>query len=295
MDFNIEDILDDCIAEIRAGKTIEDTLNQYPQLADELRPLLNIAGKLNKLPAPSVSANGLMHTMAVLSTQNANLKKRLQQRRITVFSKPVLIRIAAAIMIVFIVGWTAVTSSAQALPGDILYPVKLLTERVRFFLTVNHEDKAELRLTFSDERLKELVKKYGKNGAIDKNLLIAMLNEAKLAVQTSPKLPEISRKLLICRAAYLSEFQEKTLQELKDQVKPTERKKLIPFMDACRQRCSRMQRMMNTAPGPSSIPSKQSRQQDRQQQGTQKQNIQQQDTQSGMKMCPMWQKKGQCQ
>jgi hypothetical protein len=268
MNIKIEDILDRCIAEVKMGKTPDEALQQYPEAADDIRPLLAVACELQKLPTPSTSASGLIRTMAKLSVQQT--EATAQRRKTTLFSRPVLIRAVAVILIVFIAGWTTVTSSAQTLPGDLLYPLKLFTERVRFLLTINYEDKAELRIVFSEERLKELIKKHGKGKGIDKTLLYAMLDEAKMALDAGAKLPEVSRGLLISRVANLSEFQEKTLEQLKNHASPIEQEELMPFMDMCQRRCNWMREMMgDTDSGPMGPPAKM--------------------MQQWMKMCPMWQ------
>ncbi len=274
MNAKIEDILDSCIAEIRMGKTAEESLREYPEVVDDIRPLLAVACELQKLPEPSASTSGLIRTMAKLSIQHAETKTTVKRRKVTIFSRAVFVRVAAIVLIVFVAGWTTVTSSAQSLPGDMLYPIKLFTERVRFFLTINHEDKAELRIVFSEERLKELIKKHRKGGGIDRELLIAMLEEAKLAVEAGPELSEVSRGLLISRAAYLSEFQGKTLEQLKKHASPVEQEELMPFVDMCQRRSNWMREMMgDTDSEPMGPPAKM--------------------MQQWMKMCPMWQENSQ--
>ena len=49
---------------------------------------------------------------------------------------------------------------------------------------------------------------------------------------------------LFSRVAYLSDFQKKILEQLKDRVGPEEQEALAPFIDACSQRCGRMCEMM---------------------------------------------------
>ncbi len=245
MRIRIEEMLDSCISELRAGKTISEVLKAYPEAADELRPLLEISETLQNLPDPSTSTVELIRRIRGLSARQIEEDEANSRARgVRLFSFPVWSRAAAIILVVFLAGWTTVTASAQALPGSFLYPVKLFTERVKFFLTVNREDKAELRIVFSEERLRELVKKQQQGGGIDKKLLVAMLEEARLAVESSPKLSVVSRGLLISRMAYLSEFQEKTLEHLTNRVSPVEKKELMPFMDMCRRRCAWMREMM---------------------------------------------------
>jgi len=244
MNTKIEDILEHCIAEVRMGKTPEETLRQYPDVADDIRPMLTLACELQKLPGPSTSVNGLIRTMAKLSVQQTGMKTTAQRRKITLLSHSVLIRAAAVILIVFLAGWTTVASSAQALPGDLLYPIKLFSERVRFCLAINQESKAELCIVFAEERVKELVKRHSKGGGLNKKLLAAMLNEAKMALDAGPELTEVSRGLLNCRVAFLSQFQKHTLEQLEKRASPEEKQDLKKYLDICCLRCSWMQQRM---------------------------------------------------
>ena len=244
MNTKIEDILNHCIAEVRMGKTPEETLRQYPDVADDIRPLLAMACKLRKLPGPSTSVSGLIRTMAKLSVQQTSMKTTAKHGKITFFCRPVLARVAAVILIGFLAGWTTVASSAQALPGDLLYPIKLFSERVRFFLAIKQENKAELCIVFAEERVKELVKRHSKGGGLNKRLLAAMLNEAKMALDASIELPEVSRGLLNSRVASLSQFQKYTLEQLEKRASPEEKQDLKTYLDICCLRCCWMQERM---------------------------------------------------
>jgi len=223
------------------GKTPEEALRQYPDVADDIRPLLATACELQKLPGPSASVSALIRTMTKLSVQQAGTETIAQRRKITLFSRPVLVRVAAVILIVSIAGWTTVASSAQALPGDLLYPIKLFSERVRFFLAVRQENKAQLCIVFAEERVKELVKRHSEGGGLNKRLLAAMLNEAKMALDASIELPEVSRGLLNSRVASLSQFQKYTLEQLEKRASPKEKQDLKTYLDICCLRCCWMQ------------------------------------------------------
>ena len=48
---NIEEVLDGCLAEMRAGATLETVLSAQPEFAADLRPLLEVAAGLAHLPA----------------------------------------------------------------------------------------------------------------------------------------------------------------------------------------------------------------------------------------------------
>ncbi|NUM76588.1 hypothetical protein HUU40_19665, partial [candidate division KSB1 bacterium] len=52
MSDNPEGILDRCLEEMAAGKSLEACLREYPQFRTQLEPLLRLAQDLGKLPQP---------------------------------------------------------------------------------------------------------------------------------------------------------------------------------------------------------------------------------------------------
>ncbi len=63
----IERILDQCLDEARGGGDPEAILRQHAEVADEVRPLLALAGEMAALPAPQPTANGLAKLFARLA------------------------------------------------------------------------------------------------------------------------------------------------------------------------------------------------------------------------------------
>ena len=231
-----EETLDRCIEAARSGRDPQRVLDQHPEVADEIRPLLGIAAEMERLPAPSPSVRGLMRNLA-----RAEVTRHPQQApKVTLFSRAVLLRAAAMVLVVLILGWGAAATSAQAVPGDVLYPLKRLTEKVRYHLAINQEVKAELHLVFSEERLKEAVKKQSQGEGIDTAVLAAMLDEAKDALAEGRQLPDERRALLVSRATHLARHQHGILQKLKERTPEPERQRLDPYIERCGRRCSWM-------------------------------------------------------
>jgi hypothetical protein len=231
---NIEDILDQCIEDIHAGKPIDDVLKPYPDMAAELRPLLQLAGKLKHLPTPEPSVRGLMRAMA--HSVSAERPQRRSKGRLLLFPSPVLTRVAASIAFIFLLGWGTTVASSDAVPGDFLYPVKRFTERVKFFLTINNENQAELRIVFSEERLAEAVKMHARGEGIDDDLLATMLEQARRAVADAGVLPVAERKRVVARAASATAYQKQVLADMRETVSEGERQKIDRWMERCRSR-----------------------------------------------------------
>ena len=238
-----EEILDQCTDAILSGATVEEALAPYPDWKDELKPLLELAAELSSLPEPELNLTRMMQSMGEAMAEEV---PKVGKSRITLFSRPVLLRIAASITVLLMLGWGTMTASASAVPGDWFYPIKLMTERARFALTINPEEKAELRITFSEQRLKEAVKKYEQGGGLDKALLKEMLDEAALALETVPELPSDSRDLVAARVLSTSRFQEESLKRIHEKATPEEQEVLKPYMEMCAQRCDWMSNHIDT-------------------------------------------------
>jgi hypothetical protein len=227
----MEDILDQCLDAARSGGDPESILSGHPEMADEIRPLLGLATELSALPDPPPAGDGLFRALARLSLEQS------RPRKVRLFSRPVLLRVAAGLVVVLLLGWSTVTASSSALPGDLLYPVKLFTERAWFSLAIDREDRAELRITFSEERLKEAVKQLQAGEPIDPQLLHRMLNEAESALRTGLELPAAGRDLVAARVANLSDLQARTLERFLPSAPPHEKHMLTSFIQVCKERC----------------------------------------------------------
>ena len=227
----IEEILDKALEALRDGKAIPDILKEYPEVAEELAPLLRCAHVLSAAPLPQTESDtaGLMRVIAKITAEER--QERVQLLRFTPRRR--FMRIAASLAASFIIGWGTVNASANAVPGDFFYPVKLITEKVRFMLSLNHENRVELRITYSAERLKELIKKYSSGAGIDKQLLKRMLDEAKAALDDANKLNGQSRYLISGRVANLSHLQLKTLKRIEQTAAPAEKKILNHYIRQC--------------------------------------------------------------
>ena len=243
----IADILDERLKRVQAGESIDEALAELDKTdRAELRPLIETADRLGELPEPNVSIDGLMRTLGRLSSDaSADSAPPSTSRKPGWFARPVWGRAAAIVLVTFLVGWGTVNTSANAMPGDFLYPVKLFTERARFFLTLNDEDQAELRIVFSSRRLREAVAQQQRTGEVDPQLLDEMLKEARLAVLAAPDLPEPSRQLLVSRAAHLTDYQYDALGRFADEGR-SQRQVFERYRDMCRQRGRWMRQMLET-------------------------------------------------
>lgn len=271
MEQDIELLLDNCISQMRKGKIIDECLADYPQYADQLKPLLQLAEQIEDLPLPNPSSEALSSALinigkemernaatveisaAIVPSQqevlrqkgfSAPLIKRKSFSFFNVFQKPKLAWALGTALILFFISLGATTLSANSVPGDILYPLKLVTEKIKFLLTFDSYGKAELRLNFSDERLNELVEVLQQSNTLDTTLLKDMLDEAKLALEEN-EIPVEKASILTAKLNHISAYQKNVLENIRPNIQSSERKIVDEAINMCGMRSRWMRRMMN--------------------------------------------------
>ncbi len=248
----IEEILDLCLEELNNGKPLPEVLAAYPEQAEELRPLLLMAVKVQSVPKPEPSLNA-MHNALVEAGRYIPAREKSFSFRLNLdwlFAPGlVLARAAAVLLIVTLLSWSAVIASANAVPGDLLYPLKLAGEQIKLLLTIRPEGTAELRLTFSEERMKELLARYHKKGVVDNQLINAMLDEAKQALNEAAALPKAKQSLFYSKFNHFNSYQKDTLQSIQPYVSGRQREYVSRAIDICSHRGVQMQQMMQQMMG----------------------------------------------
>lgn len=251
---DIKLILDHCIYEMRKGKGVTEILANYPDYADRLLPLLRLVEDMEALPLPLPSQSAVAATLVNVGQEMAGGEPRkvhsvpksiLNRLSIeNVFRRPALAWAFSSALAIVVFLFGAATISASSLPGDLLYPVKLATEKVRFLLTFNSEKKAELRLTFSDKRLEEMIEGFQRSNTLDTTVLTAMLDEAKLALEENEPKPQTA-SLFLTKLSHTNALQKDVLTRIRPQVDPSSRPIVDEAIDMCDRRDRWMRGMMN--------------------------------------------------
>lgn len=168
MSDNLANQLGICLDHItKDGWTIEQALAQFPAQRDELEALLQLTNKIAPLaqldPRPEFAKNARIRLENLLpnspKTVTSAPRIRHKQRKSILFSKrrfamTWIVTILTAISL--LAGGTgAVFASADALPGDMLYQVKLGIEDLRLGFA-GDEEKIDLLLENSETRLDEM-------------------------------------------------------------------------------------------------------------------------------------------
>lgn len=156
---NLYDALEMCLKEIEQGADVDTVLFRHPELAAELRPILETSAKAKAMAVPAPSEDVMRRNRAKVLQHASELRERRSApapRRI--WSVP-LRRALVAFMVIALLsvsGTGLVRASSATLPGDNLYPVKRTWERLSLLLTFDPSGREALEFDYENERLREL-------------------------------------------------------------------------------------------------------------------------------------------
>lgn len=256
MKSDLPEILDRCLDALARGKTVEECLASYPNSAAELAPLLVAGATLRGLPRqvprqPALDA-ALLRAGAALPRRGGTPEggpattpgdRWLRSAGRVAFRWAT----AAALSLVLVAGIGTV--SAHSAPGDILYPLKLATERVTFAFTSSPEKRAELRLSFADDRLDELVRRSQASGTIDPALLRKLLQEAELALNEAGPVQAEHYKLFLAKLGAFNTYQRSTFKTLGAKAREEDAQLLRRAISVCDERDRWIQERMASPEG----------------------------------------------
>lgn len=232
----IEEILDKLLERIQEGEDVESCLKDYPQLADELRPLLYIAVKIEDLPKPQPDTNAMAETVAkVRHYASTEVPHRRFSFKDLFTLRPVVTRTAIALLIVFVLGLTTVLVSADSLPGDPLYPIKLLSEKIHYAVTFDEKGKAELHIVFANRRTLEFESTFKAGEKIDRALLETMLEETAQAMKKSQNLSDERATIIKTRIIQCNKQQLAVLENTKQYACQCDIDTISAAINACKE------------------------------------------------------------
>ncbi len=213
-----DEILATCIERLEMGETVESCLALFPDEAEELAPLLQMAVDVRSMPAPVLSEAGfkkgrqavtdaanLNKEYSLVSAlpdagvmlldetgarvpgprQNGGLERKTKQKRR--FAWPTLVgtAVAAALIIAVLVG---VSQAPQIVPGNALYTVKHVTEQGQGVLMSALGNEADWHAMLVDRRLRELQSLQASGEPTSAEQMDELLSEVELAVAASEDL-----------------------------------------------------------------------------------------------------------
>lgn len=256
----IEEILDRLVAEVNKGRAIDDCLREYSEYADKLRPLLYLAQQITELPKPEPAADSVTVTIRkahVISDENRR-RNRFSLRNLFVF-RPMIAKVAAMILLITLASLTTVTLSASSVPGDVLYPVKILAERVQYFLAVDTEGKARLHVMFAGRRTNEFACLFEPGLPVNRELLTNMLQATELAIDHIELLNGEDAGQIIAQMAECNHHQMALLEKTRQHACDEDKKVIEDAIKTCHEQHDCIECMQNPNSGhrshcPCSVP-----------------------------------------
>jgi hypothetical protein len=164
-----EHLLERCLQEVARTGDTQAVLRRYPQHADHLRPLLEVALATGHTYAdvpepPGRLAAGRMRLLEAAArqrerapaTQTSTRRKETRPKMKLLLATRLISAILAVVVGIAGIGGGIASAASDSLPGDALYPVKMAGEDLRQSLASTPEAQVRLALQFSDERLAEI-------------------------------------------------------------------------------------------------------------------------------------------
>ncbi len=147
------DALESCLKRIEQGETPDSALTRYPELAAQLRPLLETAfraraARVEDLP---LTALELQRSRGLALASDLRKTTHPQQRRIW---RPVM-TVLSVIAILVMSSNGLLIASAHSIPGDTLYPLKRSVESTQLRLVSDPAEREALERTFDERRVDE--------------------------------------------------------------------------------------------------------------------------------------------
>jgi hypothetical protein len=184
---NLYEALEVCLQDIELGEDIETSLLRYPDIADELRPILETSIHAKGLSA-SVPSENIMRRNRAKFLQRAAELRQVQVKPSKTFGWFSSIRRAAitlvVLAIIFLSGTGLVRASSTTLPGDNLYPVKRTCEDLALLFTFDSLRRNSLEVEYENERLEELYEliAQGRSAEVDFAGVVTQQNGAEWRV-----------------------------------------------------------------------------------------------------------------
>jgi hypothetical protein len=174
---NFNSILDECLAAIQQGETVDECLARYPEQAERLEPLLILVDKVRSTPPaqprpwPQAAAWQRIRQRATdLRAEPRSVQLNLDYGA---WLRPVAITLAVLLALFGATGGT-VLAAQNSLPDSPLYRVKLATEDVRLWFVFDDVHRAEILLDQSNERMDEILEMNRQDKAVPSNVLTAL-------------------------------------------------------------------------------------------------------------------------
>lgn len=217
---DFESLLDESLERFRKGEKLE------PSAEEELEPLLELASRIQEISTPPREAfvGDLERRLVEKARVLQRVRRRsLWDRYLTPIFSPGRARRWAAVLGVILALVLASASTAIAaqssIPGDPLYPVKRVTERLGFLVVRAPPGKTHLRLEFTRRRTEEIEALYDRGEEVEEGILVELATGTEETLEEIEAAPEGTRVTLFEKLVHLTERQQKVLEKVRKRVR----------------------------------------------------------------------------
>lgn len=149
-----ENIITAALDDLEQGYDIDEILSRYPQAREQLRPILETAADLSTL-APRPSPRAQRASRARFLAEAERLRQREQAHDRLPPWRRLFYSFGSVALVFALLAVIIIPPSGDAIPGDLLYPIKRSAESVQLFIATQEEEDA-LRESYEQERNREV-------------------------------------------------------------------------------------------------------------------------------------------
>ena len=243
-----EQLLERCLQEVARTGDAEAVLAHYPQHADRLRPLLQVALATSQMyadvPAPprglAAGRRRLLETAAQQRVQapatrtlshNTERKPKMQ----LLFATKIISAVLAVVVSLSAVGGGAAVAASGSIPGDVLYPVKLTGEDLRLSLASTPEAQVALSLQFADQRVAEIRAMVGRERQVPDTVVTRMEQHIFRAMNQAARASDEEMPGLLERIMQRTQAQVQALEQLRARAQEQNQAQLAKAERICEQ------------------------------------------------------------
>lgn len=152
------ELFEKCLSELEAGSSFQDVLDAHPRVRGDLEHLLRLAIQSSHEQAGDPSPNVVHHSRTKLLARAAELREAGAPRGFSKWIPRYAVGFAAMLIALILSGYGLFSASAQALPGDFLYPIKRSAETLRLEITSDEQRREQLEEQFENRRTHEVMR-----------------------------------------------------------------------------------------------------------------------------------------
>jgi hypothetical protein len=249
-----------CLDGMTRTDDIEATLGEFPERAEELRPLVRTAALVRRYYDTPLESppGGLRAGRAQLLAEAAQYRKkaasrpvhpreqRAGRRFLLKFATALLAAVIALVSVSTGVAWAA----KDSLPGETLYPVKLASEDLQLSLASDPAARVGLSLQFAARRAEEIQAMVRDGQSIPESVINRMKNHYEQALQQASTASPEETPGLLEQVSQQTQTQAQFMEQLQSSASQETQVRLQHAQQMCLRIHHDTQTMMG-APGPS--------------------------------------------